>query len=103
MCCGVEAPREGRLYGRLAEENVEETGAMRRVELEPVMADTGVNVEINGGKVNVPGDEAIPATETCGLATDEETAEDGDCEGPTVFSATDEAEEFDACELWAFT
>ena len=77
MCCGVGTPREGRLHRRLAEENVEETGTMRWVELEPVMADTGVNVEINGDKVNVPGQDAIPATETGGLATDKETAEDG--------------------------
>lgn len=77
LCCEVEGPRDGRLHGRVAEENVEETGATRRVELEPVMADTGVKVEINGGKVNVPGEDAIPAPETCELATDEETTEDG--------------------------
>ena len=77
MCCKVEGPRDGRLHGRLAEENVEETGAMRRVELELVMADTRVKVEINGGKVKVPGEDAIPTTETCELATDEETTEDG--------------------------
>ena len=49
---------------------MEETGATRRVELEPVMADTGVKVEINGSKVNVPGEDAIPATDTCGLTTE---------------------------------
>ena len=40
------------------------------------------------------------ATETvCELATDEETAEDGqDCEGTTAFNATDEVEKFDACK-----
>ena len=53
-----------------------ETGATRQVELGTVMADTGVKVEING-KVNVPGEDAKPATETCKLATDEKTAEDG--------------------------
>lgn len=61
---------------------MEETGTMRWVKLEPVMADTGLKVEINGSKVNVPGEDAIPATDTCELATDKKTAKVGlDCDG----------------------
>ena len=44
--CDVDVLSTGILYGRLAdmtEENLEEIGAS-----EPVMSDTGVNVEING-------------------------------------------------------
>ena len=75
---------------------MEETGATRRVELEPVMADTGVKVEINGGKVNVPGEDAIPANNTCGLTTDDKTAEVGlECDGKAALKDTVEAEEFD--------
>ena len=76
LSCEIEAQRDGKLQGRLAEENVEEIGAMRRVKVGPVMADTGVKVEINGTKVNVPGKDAKLATETCELAADEKTAED---------------------------
>jgi len=104
LCCDVEAPRAGRLPGRLVEENVEETGAVRWVELEPVTADTGEKVEINGGKLNVPGEDTEPATDTSELAIEETTAEVGlDCDGTTAFNATVETEEFEACKLGAFT
>ena len=64
------------------------------------MADTCVKVGINGGKVNVPGKDTIPATDTCKLETADTTAEDGlDCDRKTELNATVEAEEFDACEL----
>lgn len=74
---------------------------MRQAELEPVIADTEVKVEINGNKVNIPGKDAILATNTCELETDDKTTKFRLDYDETVLNATVKAEEFEACELGA--
>ena len=65
-------------------------------------ADTGVKVEINGNKVNVPGEDTILATDTCENKTDYKTTKFRlDCD-EIALNATVKVEEFEACELGVF-
>lgn len=70
-----------------------------------MIADTGMKVEINSCKANVPGKDETLATGTWELETVNETAEVGtNWEEKTELNAAVDEEGFeDACELGAFT
>jgi len=69
----AELLKLGRLLATLVLTNREVMGAMKRAELESVMANTGEKVGTKAGKVNVP-DDALAATDETLLS--QETAVD---------------------------
>lgn len=76
---------------------VEGVGATGRAELETVMADTGVNVGTNAGRVNVP--EATEETPSLVLAHEADAEENKGCGAPLAETPGTE----EACEeafLW---
>ena len=85
-----ELPKLGRLLDTLGLANGEVMGAMKRAELESVMADAGEKVGTKAGKVNVPDDAPKATDETL---TSQETAVDPEELGgatPTEVPGTEE-------------
>ena len=72
--------RLGRPLVTPGDTKVERIGATRRADLQKVMADTGVNVGTNAGRVNVP--EATEETPSLVLALEADAEENNGCGAP---------------------